>query len=335
MPTLSRRQFLRYSALAVAGGALSVIAGSTLITSSFGVHPAFADEALADPAVRGSFLTRFALISDLHIALEDESPADKTKRALRDLQSLEDTPEIIVINGDVANSAQAQEYELMWESAQSCGIDRSRILMSMGNHELSDDSKTYTELSQLFLQQTGNPNVYFDTTINGLHFIVLGPEPDPLSNWLDYFISATQLSWLEEKLADDQARGATSFVLCHEPLHNTVYDTREGQWGYENSIANDSDVAAIINAHHNVVFMSGHTHAYPDAVLLSNSQNLCIASGSVGHCYPQFAHVEDQSAQDDYSYGLVIEVFERALRIKTRNFQKSQWVDDITYPLPR
>lgn len=337
MKSMSRRNFLQLLTVVTGVGAAGVITGATALDmKSLTTSQAFADDSLSKPHARGARVAKFALISDLHLADFETQYVENTQNALYDLAQLPkpERPDFYVINGDITDQGLESEYEIMWNAAASAGISSSDIYLTMGNHEQSTDGGTYAQLRELFMQQAQTDEVYFDFTAGGLHFIVLGPDMDPTNDWVNFRMSKTQLLWLDDLLTQDEAAGVKSYVLCHEPLHNTVRDTRQGQWGYTNSIENDSALAQVIDAHRNVIFMSGHTHAYPDVQSSTTNGNLFIASGSVAYCFPKGSD-DTNDKEAVMSYGLVVTVFENAIQIQVRDFLNNTWVEDNTYALPQ
>lgn len=332
---ISRRGFLKGLAAAAGVATIPVLANIDPLAFGWGPAPAYADEVFNDPSQRGSLKSRFAVISDTHVTADNATYVNNLKQAFADLASIADQPEYIVVNGDLVNDGTTEEYDLFMSLAASAGIKRSSLKMVMGNHEQSTDddgNELYEQRRATFMQYAGTSSVYYDTEVSSLHLIVVGPDSNPTNDWVNFKLSTDQLLWLDDLLQKDEDRGVVSYVFCHEPLQNTVKDTRITQWGYNNSIENDSALAQVIDAHKNTVLFSGHTHAYPD-VARSAEGRLYVGTGSVAYAYPKGSSDTDASEAVE-SNGLMVSVYERCIRIQVRDFITGSWSDDLFYALP-
>lgn len=341
--TCGRRGFLKAAGFACAAAAAAVAVPR--FANPAGAHPsqpavarAYADEPL-DEENAGALVNRFFVMSDTHLTLDGGSYEERLSDAFADIAQMNEAPRFVVVNGDITNDGTAAEYELFGRLAKEAGLDYdSMFTLVMGNHEQSTSgtsggSAVYAERRATFKEYAGVDEVYFERSIAGAHLIALGPDLDPTSDWVNFKLSADQIAWLDAQLSADEAEGRLSIVFCHEPLHSTVKDTIPGTWGFTNSIENDSALAEVVNRHGNLVFFSGHTHAYPDCAVSANGTRAFVASGSVAYEYQKGSN-DAEGSDTSASSGLLVSLYEHALVIDVRDFENERWDDRWTFALP-
>ncbi len=341
-PTLDRRSFLKTAGFACAGAA---VVAAPRIAGLAGAKPsqpavtrAYADEPF-DESSAGALVNRFFVMSDTHLDLGGGSYEERLIDAFEDIAQMNEAPEFIIVNGDITNDGTAAEYDLFRSLATDAGLDfANRFTLVMGNHEQSTSdtpggAAVYAERRATFKEHAGTDEVYFERSIAGAHLIALGPDLDPTSDWVNFKLSGEQLAWLDAQLSADEVSGRLSLVFCHEPLHGTVKDTTPGTWGFTNSIENDAALADVIGRHGNLVFFSGHTHAYPDCAVSDDGTRAFVASGSVAYEY-QKGSDDSEGSDTSASSGLLVSLYEHALAIDVRDFDNERWDDRWTFALP-
>lgn len=298
------------------------------------VENAFANEISDLTSEYGQLRASFYAVSDTHISLDIPEYTDRLANMFDDIASSGTAFDTIVVNGDITNGGLEEQYALFAETAQDAGFSYpDDFTLVMGNHEQSPynegDAEEYARLRRTFIEQTQVSGLYYDFYLNGCHIIVLGPDEDPEGSWVSVRISDEQLAWLDGLLAADEAADVVSYVFMHEPLLNTVRDTNEGQWGYENSIENDAEVAAVLQAYASAIVFSGHTHSYPDIVRPSDEGPLYVGTGSVSY---QVALEEGVSSERAYdSMGWFVRVYDGCVQFELRDFLSHAWVEDASF----
>ncbi|MBQ9269113.1 MAG: metallophosphoesterase [Oscillospiraceae bacterium] len=178
--------------------------------------------------------TRILIISDLQIT-DDESSCGRFADALADMAMQDPYPDAIVINGDLTNDGQEEEWELYRSTLSDSGISIP-IFATNGNHDIGrgEDAKpddVYTQERDLFFQYTdfcgtGDDQLEymdFSVAVNGYHVIALG---NGNGNWHQEY-TETQLQWFEDELlrCTREDAGKPVLVLTHEGIPNTVSGT--------------------------------------------------------------------------------------------------------------
>lgn len=255
--------------------------------------------------------------------------------ALKDIASFEPAPATIVVLGDMTNSGIPEQYAMMRSYCDENGFDYDDdFLLVMGNHEQYNDpfdpelAGTDTQYLE-FLAQAGVDSLYFDTEIDGQHFICLGPDENESGSWVRFGLSTAQINWLVGKLDEDAAMGRTSYVFCHEPLLNTVRHTEPGSWVERNCLEDDAELATVLAGCANVIFFAGHTHLYPDWARPDESGPLYVNDGAVGpgQLQPGVINYPDGFTG---SHGWLVSVFEDRVELKARNFLEHEWIEDVS-----
>lgn len=233
LPPLSRRQFLRRSALAAASLALSprLLAAEKQPNENF-----------------------WALFSDPHIAADrtlvhnDVNMADHLDAVVREVAALPDRPAGIFVNGDCAfNSGEKADYGTFARALEP--LRQSPIHLTLGNH---DNRERFWDA--LAMDKTAKRPVADKQTL-----IVPGAK----ANWfvldsLDKTLSTpgelgkAQLDWLGQSL--DAHAGKPAIVMLH---HNP---------GLTDSVPGLKDTAALLEVirprKHVKAYFFGHTHAW-------------------------------------------------------------------------
>lgn len=326
MNSVSRRSFVKLSALATGGAALSALSACSSISSIFST------EGLRDP---GTLISSFFVVSDTHITEERIRSQDHFRSMLADIRSLEHQPSTIVLVGDITELGNPDEYVLIRQLSSEMGFDfDDDFIKVMGNHDQCNsrypadgarDEQYYSDEHRLFLKEVGVSDVYYDLYVDGFHFIVLGPDAKS-TDWTHFNFTSMQTTWLDNLLSADDANGDISFVFCHEPLHNTVRGTKEGSWGYRNSLYENYEISSIMERYPRAIYFSGHTHAYPDIKRPNPSGALYVNDGAVaaGQLSPTANYFADGFSG---AFGIQVEIYEHLVDLKGRDFLERKWID--------
>ena len=275
-----------------------------------------------------------AVTSDNHIDWKHPVPAIPMRyltQSLKDSERALRPVDAYISVGDVTSRGSDRN----WRLAAKC-FDRARpakhIFLTVGNHDLwGDDGFEAAKANYLKYTNaicgTAHTETWFSHTVNGYKLIFLGNTRDA---GCEAHLGAAQLKWLGEEL--DAAQGRPAFVFCHQSLNgrhglprtwdrsDTCTDPLEGGIGEESDA-----VAAILKAHKNVFYFSGHSHMglcgekrkqaegyasfeKEDGVTLVNLPSLACGNH----------HGDDRSM----GIGVMIEVYADRVVLRPRNFAR-------------
>jgi hypothetical protein len=200
------------------------------------------------------------------------------------------------------------------------------MYLAIGNHEFTG-YQSYEPAMTQFLKHLRLPEEiekpadvpYYDTWINGYHFIVLGNtvyEPGVRAT-----IGVEQYAWLEDKLGE-ATDDRPIFLFMHQGMMNTVSGTAESErwWG----INDDSRLRELLKEYPNVFFFTGHTHSMMDApncMYGGGKKAALFNTGSVGDLW-----VPSTGESIVGSQGLYVQVYGDKVLVRGRDFTTGQWV---------
>lgn len=282
------------------------------------------------PYTAGEILLRFQVTSDWHVT--DDPNHDHNRHLgmmLDDIAAVCPDSAAIVAVGDIADHGWESEYRRVEEIVGS-RKNVPPIHYVIGNHDVSMN-KGYKKQIEIFGAFSGNESAYYDLWIGGYHFIFLAFETEgaPQS------IPKKELTWLEEKLAEDADPKKPIFVFCHESIVNTVAGStpEEGWWG----ISNGDKVAQIFSRYPQTVFFNGHSHwelcSYNEMFAGDGKRTFsAFNTSAVGYLWTGYNVVPGEYLYG--SEGLFVEVSENALTVRGRNFVTGEWTASAQYAVP-
>lgn len=237
----SRRKILTAGGL----GLLTIPLGGLAAPQAYGVA--------GRPATRAPAVA-LDVISDIQGGLADLG------RALDSLQALGEA-DALVIAGDLVAQGTVRQYEELY--AKIAGHPHpDRVLAALGNHEQYNADPFDTQVKR-FLEYTGMPDVYSETSAGGLPLLFIGTTAPAVNGTSPPFVTLgrTQLSWLDATLAK-HADAPYVLVFSHHVLPGTVSGTTgpDAARFYDQDFVDEDELLTILGAHANVVFFSGHTH---------------------------------------------------------------------------
>jgi 3',5'-cyclic AMP phosphodiesterase CpdA len=193
-----------------------------------------------------------AQISDLHIGASAElsfgrlDTSGMLRACVRDILALPQSPDAVVITGDLTDSGRAQEYAQLRELLEPLPMP---LYMVPGNHDERDALRaafpdhTYLRGSSRFIQYAIDA---YPVRIVALDTLILGSGGGELCE--------ERLAWLERTLA--QAPEKPTVVLMHHPPFTTFIRYMD-----ECGLRNPQDLAAVVEHHRQVeVVLCGHVH---------------------------------------------------------------------------
>ncbi len=215
---------------------------------------------------------KLGVISDLHIY-------NKTLNIERALSTLNDV-DLLLIVGDIADRAEEKQFNTAVEVLEK-HIHSIPIYSVSGNHDNpAKDDTNYRKFEMLINREYPSivdiSGAFYKRINNTVELIGL----NPMYHQKQFFFPnrGQQLHFLKERLSGSTAQ--YHIVLCHPPLIGHNPQRTENMSPY---IVKEQDqrLQEIINEHHNVIFISGHTHIFPELDFDASHQNLYINDGSI------------------------------------------------------
>lgn len=197
----------------------------------------------------------FAIMSDIHLSGKPWA----ARQALHNANQ-----NVILIPGDLTNDGFAEQFRL-FEEAIDCAAPEKLILSVTGNHDQlripCEDYDGYAVFQERLLHRAEDmgccveygPDGAYTALVNsvdviGLQCVVEGRR---------FSMSKAQLAWMEEHL---NLSDGWHIILCHAPLlaHNPHRNDGAPYFGRAEALQR------IVNAHGNIILISGHTHTSPN-----------------------------------------------------------------------
>lgn len=283
------------------------------------------------PVEKGKLLATVFLLSDIHM-IDSQPVVDKVHTALKDLTSLKETSDAIVLGGDLTTYARELDYKLLRTTFNSYKLPP--LYGNMGNHEYYDiwltkegawstetvpNGKTDKGARNRFQKFMGMDKPYADAWVNGVHLIMVSQEayvqekPDVQEG---AWYSDEQLAWLEETLKP-HADGSPALIFIHQPLPAI------GSEGGNHRLIRASEFRRILLPYPNLFVFSGHTH-----------QDLNLPNRYTKESFHWFMNASVTRTRGELSQGLLIQVYEGAVDIRGREFSRSEWIAAADWSIP-
>lgn len=190
-----------------------------------------------------------AHLSDSHFGAYDGA-ADRTRRVLDHVDSLEPRPDVVLLTGDIADHGAPQEYSAVRALLDS-RVGGAPLLTCPGNHDVR--SAYATILRDLPADRPDDP-VNEAHLIAGAKFCMLDSlVTAPAGERIDHgVLGAAGLDWLDRELAS----GEPTFVCLHHPPVDVHIDVMDPI-----GLRDAEELAAVLGRHDNVVaVLAGHAH---------------------------------------------------------------------------
>lgn len=242
-------------------------------------------------------LARFAVVSDLHIALPHtvwDSPhrfhlVEVSIPAFEQiLDHLEQVGiDFLLLPGDLVQHGERENHEWLVRRLEQLPFP---VYVVPGNHDVvrhggcdrTVSLDEFTHLYQAFgYTQTGRP-YYHHQILDGLHLIGLNSnsfdtDGEPLyTGWLD----SEQLDWLDEQLAqisDQPSNQLTLVMLHHHALEHLPHQSRSAM-GRRYMVKNAADLTQRLQAAQVPLMFTGHLHIQD----VAQANQLCeVTTGSL------------------------------------------------------
>lgn len=194
-------------------------------------------------------------MSDLHLS--------KKPWQVRRAFSLAKDAELVLIAGDLVNDGAPEQFALMQQCISELLPD-TPVLAVAGNHDyppqpspmIREGICDYPALQDWLLARQPYPYILDDS---GAYAVRIGEiEVIGLNcvwHWRRFkFVDGAQLRWLETHL--DGSDAVRHIILCHAPPQAHC---PKGT-GLKPYLSRDEHLQKILDAHRNIIFLSGHTH---------------------------------------------------------------------------
>ena len=273
-----------------------------------------------------------AVTSDNHIDHKHPIPALPVywlTQSLKDAEKSAHPVDAYITVGDTTSRGS----EKNWQMARRC-FQKTRpakhIFLTVGNHDLWGDDD-FEAVKARYLRysneicKTNHTNTWFSHVVNGYKLVFLGNTADA---GCEAHLGEEQLAWLNAEL--DAAAGKPAFVFCHQSLNGRhglprTWDRNETATDpMEGGIGTESDaVAAILKAHKNVFYFSGHSHMGLCGEARKKAENYASFEEEDGVQLinlPSLACGNHHGDDRSMGIGVIVEAYADRVVIRPRNF---------------
>lgn len=268
--------------------------------------PAFGSKAESYSAERpDELITSFAVVSDIHVETNHPEPYNSLKGVLQGIKVGKDI-DAVVYTGDNVMNGQVLEDAFFYSAVRAVMPAKNNYVIT-GNHDLGNGEGDYSKFRSNFILCNklvlGNDidELYYYKVVNGCYMIFMSSEDLCVG---DYVISDEQLNWLKGVLDEAQAANAPILVFNHHP----IYLVRDRDY---------REIALLLQKYDNLVYFHGHYH-----------NQLTTDSFYEWHGV-DCINVPRATENSDYDpgSGLVVEVYEDEIVVRSRDFIKGEWMD--------
>jgi 3',5'-cyclic AMP phosphodiesterase CpdA len=201
-------------------------------------------------------IARIAHFSDTHISKFGNFVQDAFDEAVKRINALEPSPDVVIHTGDLTDNGVLEDYEYAMEKLRAL---KGKILVTPGNH----DQRNYGQ--SLFRELVG-PMDYEYKTDSIAVYLINSPEPDRDEGRL----GRRRQEFLEEKLKR-VPEDTVKVIAFHHHLVPVPYAGRE-----TNVLEDAGDVLRLVLGHKVDLVLMGHRHV--SRVLRINNSTLINAA---------------------------------------------------------
>lgn len=215
---------------------------------------------------------KIGIISDIHLF-------NKTASIERALSEIGDV-DLLLIAGDIADRADQRQYAIFLQLIKKHHVSVPVYCVS-GNHDNpTRDDTNYRRFERSIndeycsiVDECGAFYKHINEQID-----IMGVNPSYYQKQFFFPEKGRQLTFLEEKLVASDCE--YHIVMCHPPLiaHNPQRAEDRSPYIVKEQ---DDRLQRIIDKSGRVVFVSGHTHVFPDVEFDDIHRNLYINDGSI------------------------------------------------------
>lgn len=282
-------------------------------------------------------LSKFQVVSDVHIALADTHLASSDAKTLHSEHYLDMCNDIVangnsdalIVVGDIANSGRENEWQEAIRLSNSVN-GMPNIYYSLGNHDLYLGD--YNTQVGYFKKYAETDSVYYEKQINGYNHIFLGSQSN-LYSGVDAWLEQDQLDWFDNRLKEITTAEPNKpvFVYLHQSLYNTIAGSFEGQ-GWD-GVTQDNELRAIIKKYPQIYMFNGHSHwdlntrgsMYAKNSELPNVFN----TASVAYLWSSYYIPTGEYLKG--SQGYYVYVYEDRVMVLGRDFENGKWIPSACF----
>ena len=286
---------------------------ATILTLLMMMSPAFSGHGTAYQAQNPDELrTSFVVVSDIHVETNQPKSYQNLSDVLYGIKAGEDIS-TLVCTGDNVMNGQILE-DLFFYTAMASMKPADNTLIVAGNHDLGNGEGDFAKLRKKFITNNnlylGNKikNDYYYKVIDGCYMIILNSE-DTTSE--DFKMTETQFQWLEGVLKEAEAANAPVFVFNHFPLRYLDGDSPIQHY----------QLAELLVKYDTELYIHGHIHND------MGTDNFYTSYGVESINLPRVTETKEYEAGD----GIVVELYDDEILVRTRNFITGEWVEELTY----
>lgn len=279
----------------------------------------------------------FVVVSDTHLRVSDDALANQRfTDMLEDVNKDFSNVSGIFINGDNINASGMGGSDTQTSANQFAKLEEYRdlypdipIFMGIGNHDLWPNGKQ-DEALQMFLQIARLPDGSHPTSLNydfyldGYHFVFVGDDDrDP--NYAT--LNNQTLKWLDDTIKEGYEEDTPTFIFLHQALSNTVAGSLTNYGQAWDGVVNVVEVRNVLRKYPRAVLFSGHSHYSMDSV-----QN-AFSGGSTFPTTFNTSSLSDVYLAGDEAQGYIVEVYEKAVLVRGRDFAADEWKASAQYAI--
>ncbi|MEW9700995.1 metallophosphoesterase [Paenibacillus sp. SI8] len=295
-----------------------------------------AKDSLAPEETQAAPLFSFSVLSDVHITTWDGEAQRLLRNALDDHHAMRPDSKLLVLNGDLTGGDEADYRALLGLLGK---LPHAPVHATMGNHDYyrmwrtpeggMDTRKLNPNWSsrqavELFDRMFHYDKPYHELIVEGYRFLFLSGEAyrdvDASINE-NAFLSAEQLAWVKERLDASAATdaGKPVFVFLHQPLPQTLDGTDR-----ELGVVQHKELRALLDAHPNVIFFSGHTHWNLETTRqVKQLKFLAASSASIRQVW----NAQNEPEVRSISQSLIVDVYKDKVIINRREHSQKRWIE--------
>ena len=281
-----------------------------------------------------------AIVSDVHIDVDWPIGEWIWANGLNDLRYSVDPVDALIVSGDLTNYGDGPSIESFFNIMAEKN-SAAYWVTAMGNHDVGHVEDTTQEgARQRFvdLYNALNPSgeqidkAYYKLDVNGYRFVVLCDDGD--DTWDCPDMSAEQLQFLDDSLAEAADRGLPMFVVCHVPVEGV--NGQDVIWPDGGLDDNSDAVQAILEKYENVFFISGHVHTGINGPLVETVFGFSCVETINGVNYvnlPTYMIVNRYGVPWG-GMGFQMEVYDDEVLFRARNYGSSKWYPVYDHSVP-
>lgn len=264
-------------------------------------------------------ISEFVVVSDTHVgASASSSSAVNFTNALNDIKTFFPDVNLVLNAGDFASDGGDSEFNRYFSILDAYKSDFN-FMNALGNHDVRWNTG-WTDMYNRYMRHNaqymgGTKDVYHDQWVEGYHYIVLNTEYDLKDR---AFISNEQLQWLDKTMAEGAEKDKPIFVVLHQPLRDTYYNSNEWDAGMQ-----DFALKEVLRKYPQTILFSGHIHNG-----LGTGEVIETEYGTVVDL-PGFLSNDYGDPRGQLGYHVAI--YEDEVQLSMRDFASDEWLPTYNY----